>query len=334
MKYLLFLPLLLMGILPLPTIAQDPTITEWNIPWEGRPGYPHVGPDGTIWFVGQQGDYIGSLDPENGSLKQQITLDEGTIPHTVVIDEDNFMWYTGSRSTHIGMIDQVTSEVFKIHLPDERAFDPHSIAFDDDGNIWFTVQAGNFIGMVDIEPNNKTTVVLFEVPTDSARPYGIINLDGIIWAALFGSNKLVRIDPKDLSLTEIPLPRAEASPRRLVADSNGAIWYTDHDNGKIGKFEPESRSVKEWDTPSGADSRPYGIAVDSKDRIWFTETSMKPNRLWGFNPTSEKFFSSSELRGEIQDGTTVRHIIYDATKNRLWFGTGRGNTIGRADLPE
>lgn len=57
-------------------------IQEWQVPWENtRPRDPYVAPDGTVWFVGQVGDYLGHLDPESGELRR-FPLPDGTGPHT------------------------------------------------------------------------------------------------------------------------------------------------------------------------------------------------------------------------------------------------------------
>ena len=37
---------------------------EWTVPWDdSRPRDPYVAPDGTVWFVGQVGDYVAKLNP-------------------------------------------------------------------------------------------------------------------------------------------------------------------------------------------------------------------------------------------------------------------------------
>ena len=42
--------------------------TEWEVPFGGRPRDPYVAPDGSVWFVGQEGNYIGRLDARSGDL--------------------------------------------------------------------------------------------------------------------------------------------------------------------------------------------------------------------------------------------------------------------------
>ena len=65
---LLALPSLLPSLLP----AQGAAVAnnEWEVPWgaEGRPRDPYVAPDGTVFFVGQSGNYIARLDPRSGQF--------------------------------------------------------------------------------------------------------------------------------------------------------------------------------------------------------------------------------------------------------------------------
>ena len=62
------------------------TFTEWTAPRLGtRTRDPVEAPDGSIWWVGQQGNTIGRLDPATGEAEEW-DLPEGTLPHSVTID--------------------------------------------------------------------------------------------------------------------------------------------------------------------------------------------------------------------------------------------------------
>ena len=149
------------------------------------------------------------------------------------------------------------------------------------------MQGGNFVGRLNVASEK---VDLIRVPTESARPYGIVVArDGHPWVVLFGTNKLATVDPKTLALTEHALARADARPRRLGLTSDGRVWYVDFAKGHLGAFDPTSKAVKEWRMPGGEDSRPYGMAVDSHDRIWAVEVGSQPNRFVAFDPRTEKF---------------------------------------------
>lgn len=303
-----------------------PEIKEWPVPWDNsRPRDPYVGPEGNVWFVGQRGHYVAVLDPASGDFKR-FDLDPGTGPHNLIVAADGTVYYAGNLASHIGRMDPDSGAVHKIAMPDERARDPHTLVFDGHGDIYFTVQGGNLLGKLDTQTESVTLV---DVPTEEARPYGIIVApSGTVWATAFGTNKLLSLNPESMSLREIELPREEARPRRLHATSDGRIWYVDYAGGVLGFLHPGSGIFKEYATPGGAGSRPYGMAVDSADRLWFVESGLTPNRLVGFDPVTESFTQPAAVPS---GGGTVRHMIYHEPTDAIWFGTDT-NTIGRADL--
>jgi len=109
--------LIALACAPLAALAADgkdvatPILTEWPVPWENtRPRDPYVGPGGLVWFVGQRGDYVARLDPEDGAFKQ-LPLDDGTGPHNLIVDEDGTIWYAGNRAAHIGKMDPQSGEM-------------------------------------------------------------------------------------------------------------------------------------------------------------------------------------------------------------------------------
>jgi virginiamycin B lyase len=71
------------------------------------------------------------------------------------------------------------------------------------------------------------------------------------------------------------------------------------------------------------------MIVDDKDRLWFAETGLKPNRLAGFNPANETFIGITDIPS---GGGSVRHMMYDAGTRAIWFGADT-NTVGRAIVP-
>jgi virginiamycin B lyase len=97
----------------------------------------------------------------------------------------------------------------------------------------------------------------------------------------------------------------------------------------LGRLEPSSRKFSEWPAPGGAPSLPYAMTVDDRDRIWFVESGMRPNRLVGFDTKAGRVVSITPFGAQ---SNTVRHMYYDAKAQELWFGTD-ANTIARAKLP-
>jgi virginiamycin B lyase len=314
------------------TAQQQIEIDEWEVPWaQSRPRDPMVGPDGRVWFVGQRSDYVAFLDPATGDFTR-FDLEEGAGPHNQVVDPDGTVWYTGNRASHLGRLDPETGDIEKFMMPDERARDPHTLIHDADGNFWFTVQGGNFIGYFDKATRETRLVEAPEVQggrSPSSRPYGIkVSSENEAWATLFNTNLLARVNKDEMELDLYELPEG-ARPRRLVIDSHDIVWYVDYARGYLGRLDPETREVREWPNPGGEDSRPYGVAIDEDDRVWFVETGLQPNRFVGFDTETEEFFSVTEVGS---GGGSIRHMYFDPETDVVWFGTD-ANTIGRANLP-
>lgn len=301
-------------------------VTEWTVPWEKtRPRDPHMDGDGRVWFVGQSGNYIAYLEPVAGTFRRY-EIDPGTHPHNLIVDTAGMVWYAGNRNGMIGRLNPATGAITRYPVPAEVR-DPHTLMFDEAGDLWFTAQQAGNIGR--LRPSTGKIDVI-DVPTPNARTYGIaVAPDGDIWFNEFGVNKLASIDPATLAVTEYVMPNAGSRGRRIEVTSDGMVWYVDYPRGMLGRLDPAKRTFKEWPAPGGAASLPYGMAVDDRDRLWFVESGQRPNRLVGFDPATEKFFSMTEFGG---NPSSVRHIYFHQPTRNLWFGTD-ANTIARAEVP-
>ena len=93
-----------------------------------------------------------------------------------------------------------------------------------------------------------------------------------------------------MAIKEYTLPRADARPRRLAIGSEGMVWYVDFAGGYLGRLDLATGEVKEWPSPSGSKSEPYGI-VFTKGALWYKESAAKPNTIVRFDPETEQFQS-------------------------------------------
>jgi virginiamycin B lyase len=327
---LLIAPAILSGTLALDGLAQQTVeIREWAVPWaDSRPRDPYVDSKGRVWFVGQTADYVAMLDPATGQFTKY-DLDKGAGPHNLIVDNSGIVWYAGNRAMHIGRLDPATKAIQKIMMPDSGARDPHTLVFDSKGDIWFTVQGGGYVGKLTVADGS---VKLVKIPGSGTRPYGIVvDPQGQPWFNEFGTNKIGTIDPATMTLREFELSNTGARGRRIGRTSDGAVWYVDHARGYLGRLDPKTGRVDEWATPSGAESRPYAMTVDERDRVWYVETGVVPNRLIGFDTKTNKVVSATPIPSSGATRNTVRHMVYDPRTKSIWFGTDAG-TIGRARL--
>ena len=299
---------------------------EWTVPWENtRPRDPYVAPDGTVWFVGQVGNYVARLDPENGDM-QKFNI-PGAGPHTVVVSDKGTPWYAGNKDKHIGKMNPDNGEVTRFTMP-EGIDDPHTMGWTSKGNLWFTAQWSNFIARLNTETGSVEKVTL---PRDNMRPYGlVVGPDDRPWIALMGDNAIATINPETMKLDVIETPTEDSLIRRIAMTSDGRIWWGDNALGHIGVYDPQQETMQEWSTPGGEGAGIYALAVDHKDRVWYVETGVQPNRFVGFDSRSEQFIAIDAVPS---GGVTIRHMVFDKDSQAIWFATD-ANTVGKAVVPE
>lgn len=276
---------------PRPPAAQitgpaQASITLWDVPTIGsRPHDPLATSDGAIWWTGQLANKLGRLDPKTGAIREYTLKTPHTAPHGLTEDSDGNIWFTGNNIGIIGMLDPKTGVTTEYPLPDSQARDTHTLVFDHDGILWFTVQQANRVGRLDPKTGE---IKLATPPTPKARPYGMaVNSKNVVYFVEFGANKIATIT-NDMQIKEYMLADPGARPRRIAIGPDDMVWYTDFARGFLGKLDPSSGTVREWQSPSGPKSEPYGI-VFTKGAFWYVETFAKPNAVVRFDPETEKF---------------------------------------------
>ena len=84
--------------------------------------------------------------------------------------------------------------------------------------------------------------------------------------------------------------------------------------------------VKEWASPSGPKSLPYGIAA-TKGGIWYAESGAKPNAIVRFDPKTEKFQSWPIPGG----GDIVRNMDVNRDGNPI-LANSLANQVGVVEV--
>jgi virginiamycin B lyase len=302
-------------------------IREYEVPTRGsRPHDPAVAPDGSLWYTGQGANKLGRLDPKTGAFKEYPLKTPNSGPHGLVADKDGNIWFTAISGGYVGKLDPKSGEITEYRAADNAKIDPHTPVFDHDGVLWFTNEETNYVGRLDPRTGKMT---LTELPTAHAVPYGIVILpNNFPFLCEFGTNKLASLDPSTMKIREYTLPAAGARPRRLALAPDGTIYYTDFARGYLGHFDPSSGTLlKEWLSPSGSESEPYGIAITNDGRVWYSESGVKPNTLVGFDPKVESFNPKPIPSG----GGVVRNMV--ATPDgKLYLACSGVNKVAVVDL--
>ena len=296
---------------------------DWQTPTLGnRSRDPVQAEDGLIWWAGQFGNLIGSIDPKTGAQKEY-ALPVNSKPHTVELDAKGNVWFTGNANGTIGYLDPKTGKMTVYKMPDPNAKDPHTLIFDRNGIGWFTLQNSNMVGRIDPQTGD---IKLKTLATPNAKPYGIkLDADNNVYFSCNGHPCLYKINTANFELTEIKLPLAGTTVRRLDIAADGIIWYVNSGLGRIGRYDPKTGDIKEWPSPSGPKSHPYAIVV-LDGAVWYNESGVRPDPLVRFDPKTETFQSWPIPSGKVyagiirhmrlaRDGSTI--LIHQSSTNRI-----------------
>jgi virginiamycin B lyase len=131
-----------------------------------------------------------------------------------------------------------------------------------------------------------------------------------------------------MEITEYTLPNPQTRPRRIAITPDDRIWYGDYSRGYLGVYDPKTGASKEWPSPSGPDSEPYGITAIG-NILWYSESGVQKNTLVRFDPATEKFQTWLIPSG----GGVVRNMMASG-KNEVWMATSGVNGIAVAEIKD
>jgi virginiamycin B lyase len=159
---------------------------------------------------------------------------------------------------------------------------PHDPAVAPDGSLWYTGMTSNTLGRVFPKAGE---IKEFALKTPGSGPHGLAaDKEGNIWFTANQKGYIGKLDPRTGIVTEYPVPDPAArDPHTPVFDQEGILWFTVQEGNFVGRLVPQNGRItlKKVPTPN---SRPYGIAVNSKGIPFFCEFGT--NKLASINPST------------------------------------------------
>jgi virginiamycin B lyase len=300
-------PLAVRPVFPFSPIIARATVTQYRLDGTQLPHDAEVSPnDGLVYISDQFGDQLAITNLANGETRLKPVSHEGTNvggkfarlgiaalgdaasrlyrgPHSLAIGPDGRWYTTDTFATQIGAFNPKTDSweaAYEIPDGSNPSLYPHTIRFDHQGIAWFTLAFSEQVGR--LEPASRKVTVIQLPPGKSlgvaagTTPYGIDvhPKDGTIWYARLWSDKIGRIDPKTLAITEYDSP--VKGPRRLRFDASGHLWIAGYSEGVLARFDTATGKSDLHPLPEFAPGyRPaaYALAVHPKTQeIWVNET--------------------------------------------------------------
>ena len=147
----------------------------------------------------------------------------------------------------------------------------HSLQLGPDGRFYTTGAIGGEVGIFD------PTTLKYEshrIGGNSLYPHTLrFDKKGIAWFSIAQSNQIGRYDPSNAAIKVIDLPRGTAGPDTReplpygidINPIDGSVWYSKLWANKIGRLDPTTLKVREFDPPVFG---PRRLRFDSSGALW------------------------------------------------------------------
>src|SRR5215472_1671418 len=125
-----------------------------------------------------------------------------------------------------------------------------------------------------------------------------------------------------VAIKEWDVPTKGAHPHDPAVGADGALWFTEQMQNKIGRVDPSLGTFKEF--PLKVDnSGPHGLAADREGNIWFTGNFA--HYIGRLNP---KTGAVTEYKMPDAKAEDPHSLVFDSD-GILWFTVQVGNFVGR-----
>jgi virginiamycin B lyase len=212
----------------------------------------------------------------------------------------------------------VTIRTWPVATPGSRPHDPLAAH---DGSLWYTGQLANVLGRLD----PKTGEIREFKLNPMTGPHGLTeDREGNIWFTGNFAGLIGKLDPKTGMVTEYKIPAPGAKdPHTIVRDHDGILWFSAQQANKIGRVDPATGEIRIV-TPPTPGARPYGLAVNAKNVVYFVE--------FGTNKIATIDSKTMEIREfPLPDAGARPRRLAIGPDDAIWYSDFARGYLGRLD---
>jgi streptogramin lyase len=237
-------------------------------------------------------------------------------------------------------------------------------SFGNDGKIWYLDPTKSIVGNYDPKTNGSEqyTIPIEGVPSGMAIDR---RQQENIWLAVGGqSNSIVRLSPSSGNFSVFEIPTPGSLPTSVAVDGQGYVWFTES-IGKVGRLDPVSENITEYQPSEGSLEEPTAILPDLKSsNVYISEHEGKAisildpvlnlfskypatnpeglpfgmaldtyGNIWFAQHVIDEIDVLDTTSGEISEvkvptrGSFVQWMVPD-DQGRIWFAEQRGSSLG------
>ncbi|MGH0038356.1 MAG: virginiamycin B lyase family protein [Myxococcota bacterium] len=322
---------------PPPPLVRRARIDEWEL--GERSSMQHdlmVHPDGRVYSVDMTHDRLYRLDPgrEDG-LREAWDIPRGDLPlggvlrsvdtplnpnsnshvgpHSLQAAPDGAVWITLALGNQLARFDPDTED-FEIHRMDDGYY-PHTLRFDGRGRIWYTIAASNHVGMLDPKTGEARQI---RVPAASfGQAVALRMMPLFLWLGRHFDIRSLAAEQED----GISMP----VPYGIDIAPDGGVWFSQLNQHRIGRIDPDDFSVEMVDTPFAA---PRRLRFDSQGKLWIP--SFSESLVARFDPDTREF-ERWPLPIEPLGSEVPYALAVEPGSDRVWICGTNSDTLIRFD---
>ena len=322
---------------PPPPDVRRARIEEWDL--GGRASMQHdvvMHPDGRLYSVDGSQDRLYRLDPSQPGGKRDVwdipagDRAEGGIfaserrretatsrahvgPHSLQVANDGAVWITLAIGNGLARFDPKT-EKFEVHEVAE-GFYPHTLRFDAKGRFWYTMAASNHVGMYDPKTGEQRHVRL---PARTWKQAAVLRmLPFFLW--LDRNTNLRERNSEGGDGFTMPVPYG------IDIAPDGGVWFSQLNENRIGRIDPDTLDVRLFETPFPA---PRRLRFDSHGTLWVP--SFSAALLASFDPRTGAYHTW-ELPIEPRGSEAPYAVAVDRRTDSIWICGTTSDTLLRFD---
>jgi copper transport protein len=237
-------------------------------------------------------------------------------------------------------------------------------AFGNNGKIWYLDPTRSIVGNYDPQTNGSEQ---YNIPIAGVPSGMAIDQRGQedVWLAVGGqSNSIVRLSPSSGNFTVFEIPTPDSLLTSVAVNSQGYVWFTES-IGKLGRLDPVSGNITEYQPSEGRLGEPTAILLDPESsnvyisehegkalsilnpvlNLFYRYPAVNPDGLpfgmalddyenvWFAQHVIDEIGVLDPTNGEISEvkvptrGSFVQWLVPD-DQGRIWFAEQRGSSLG------
>jgi virginiamycin B lyase len=182
---------------------------------------------GVLWFTGQSGIY-GRLDPRVGKVRV-FRAPGGTGPYGITATPSGTVYFASLAGSYLGRVDPSRWTV-RVLRPPTAGQGTRRAWSDSKGRIWTSQWNA---GQVAVYTPATGRWREWRLPGAAPMAYAVyVDEKDAVWLTDFGSNAIVRFDPRSEKFTRVVLPSSPAEVRQLHGRP-GEIWAAESGVDKL-----------------------------------------------------------------------------------------------------